>query len=81
MKVGDKVIWHTGFYGAEQGQHGMTWWTQDKKGKVKRIKKNKVLISFSDGSREWADLARVEKIEADDYQGDSPDSYRGEGVA
>ena len=62
MKIGDRVVWHTGFYAGEQGQRGMSWWTEDKEGKIKKIKTDKVLISFRDGSREWAHIDRVEKL-------------------
>jgi hypothetical protein len=61
-KVGDRIVWHTGFYGAEQGQRTDSWWPEDKAGKVVQIKKDRVLIELKDHAREWANIDSIERV-------------------
>lgn len=58
MKIGDKVIWHTGEYAGEQGQREKSWHAEDKRGTIVATKTDdfynaKVLIETTDGTRTW----------------------------
>jgi hypothetical protein len=60
FNVGDRVVWHTGFYGAEQGQRDPTWWPNDKHGVVIETKRGDYLIEFQDGTRDLASPSELE---------------------
>lgn len=60
--VGDRVIFHTGFMGGEQGSPHPTWWPEDKYGVVVQLGQGRVLLEFRDKSREWAGLKDVELV-------------------
>lgn len=53
LRIGDKVVWHTGFYAGDMGQEHV-WWPADKVGIIIRIENNKYLLEMEDGTREWA---------------------------
>ena len=53
FKVGDKVVYHTGSYGGEQGQRSPSWWPENKDGVVIEVIVNKCMVEFKDRSRLW----------------------------
>jgi hypothetical protein len=68
MKIGDKVIWHTGNYAGEQGQREKSWWVSDKVGHIKELKTDDfgnemVLIVVADHSMTWDYLKNVHPFE------------------
>jgi len=61
IKVGDKVTWHTGFMAGEQGQRDPSWFAEDKKCTVVRLRKNAALLETKDGARHWAGFHEIEE--------------------
>ena len=62
IKIGDTVVWETGFYAGEQGQRGQSWWSQKRIGTVIEIDfdNNKCLLEFDNLEREWARRSELE---------------------
>jgi len=61
ISLGDTVVWHTGFYGGEQGSFYPTWWPNDRIGRVVKCQSRVVLIEFKDSERHWAPRRDVER--------------------
>jgi len=63
VKKGNKVIWHTGFMGAEQGQQHDSWWPQNKAGKIVQVRGKMVLLELTNRERRWASVDEIEMEE------------------
>jgi len=59
LRIGDKVRFHSGFWGGEQGARDKVWWYKEVKGTIIKIKRHQCLIELKDGSREWVELSRI----------------------
>ena len=59
MKVGDRVVHHTGSYGSEQGQMGASWQPYNEDGVIVEVAPDRVLVERGNGERKWASLSAV----------------------
>lgn len=56
-----KMVWHTSFWGSEQGHPNPVEWPTDRVGTVIQERASKYLLEFKDGARAWASKRECEE--------------------
>jgi len=61
FKAGEKVIFHTGSMGSEQGQMYPSWWPYDEIVTIISVVDDKALVELEQGERKWTLTKKLER--------------------